>query len=256
MSRRMQKIGITLGLFATMQAGMAAPLLTTPEQSVSFCVGVCGTRLDNLGTVFSGAGILQSFEPSLAESTTGNFLTFNPSLGILRSVTFTLTSAIRGGLEAEGALSDPSPADTFQFDIDPKLSLLGLGELLSAALLPTSTLNVTPDAFGFFPDAGASSTVARNAGLTLTAPADNLSFYTTGASFDAEFAHLLTLTNDRGDNATLTGNATWSGNLKLQYAYEERPTTSIPEPGTLALVGLGLLFGVRGMRRQEPARSA
>lgn len=205
---------------------------------------------------FQSGGSVVGDQSLVAQSfyTTKKFNKFNPSNGILKSVTFTLDSTLAAtlatNLEPDEKV-DPDLTGRFSLTVGPSLRLsdssTDFGKLFVGADLLSMLLTLDYNSTTGELELQTSSTEPRDASKTM-APPNDLSFFisTSGAQFDAEFENRMTVQNAEPQNATLTGNATWAGKLKLEYAYEP---ASVPEPGTLALTGLAILIGVGRARR-------
>lgn len=254
MTHRLHKLAMAIGVALCAQASPAATILT-PIQSVQFCLGVCDVQLvpngilkeTGDGALFN-AGSSTTGNPVSAtktDTTTRVFNSFDNSLGILKKVTFSLTSSITVGLR--GGFEDPNDSTvlTTSMTVDPSIALVSLETLLADPALSDFSL-----AGGYFRDTTV-DTATRNATVSKTPP-DDLSFFTSGSTFVTRFEQNLTL-QTVSDCDTTTGNARWEGTLDLQYEYETRPTESVPEPGTLLLVGTGMLGAAARLRRKAVA---
>jgi len=254
MTHRLKQLGTAIGIALFAQASGAAPILT-PVQSVSFCLGVCDVQIvptgqlrqTGNGTLFNTFSNTTGDPVSLTktDSTTRVFNGFDNSLGILKKVTFTLTSSIRIGLD--GGFEDPSDSTlvTTSMTVDPSIALVSLGTMLTDPALSDFALS------GAYFSSPVVDTATRNATVSKTPP-DDLSFFTSGGTFVTLFAQNLAL-KTVSDCVSTTGNARWEGTLDLQYEYETRPTESVPEPGTLLLVGAGMLGAAARLRRKAVA---
>ncbi len=77
-----------------------------------------------------------------------------------------------------------------------------------------------------------------------TGPGVSLSLFGTGTLMNANY-------DDTAYNWSYSGNAISGGTLQV-FSSTSAPTTSVPEPGSLALLGLGLLgFAVKGYGRRR-----
>jgi hypothetical protein len=227
---------VALSMLALANAASAGPII----QTVSFQSGgsVVGDDLLDARSFYN----------------TQKFKKFDSSLGVLKSVTFTLDSTLEAtlasDLEADETVA-PHLTNPFSLVVGPNLRLRDssteFGKLFFGADLLSMLLELDYNSATGELEAQTSGNQPRNASKTM-APPNDLSFFigASGAQFDAEFENRMTVENAEPPSTTLTGNATWSGGLKLEYAYE--PVT-VPEPGTLALTGLAILIGVRRARR-------
>lgn len=228
---------------AVVACGVASAAVVTMTQSQFFNMTASSTSfaISNLnGTVTSTPA------PSRSASAALTFNQFNPSLGTLTGVQLTLTSVYSSSVLLQ-ARAFSGELSTFFADgvlgfaianLEPGV-LSGLPDETATASCATSTQCTAP-------------TVPLAANLNRTAAGTPSWFTGTGTlSLEAQLFASLTgrVSPDNGtgyaDNATFTGvlgSSNWLGSVQLQYIYSEAdsPTAETPEPGVLALVGLGL----------------
>ncbi len=181
---------------------------------------------------------------------------FDGSLGVLNSVTVTLTGAINQSLRAENT---GGSADILTPNASGILSFRNGGVVLTTAL-PNNT--------------GGTFSAAAYDGLTDFAGASGVDFGILSASDTeiqtfvggslAQFIGVGTMAayNLRAqgngfidsDNGNLDSSVSTSafGSIELVYNYTVPPTPGVPEPATLGLLGLGLL-GLGLSRRKRAA---
>ena len=177
-----------------------------------------------------------TFGPIKTDFTSPNLtlLAFNTSLGTLTSVSLSLTAnaTISGSVT-----NNATTSQSFKVSTDTQLSLKSttasvngiLADVTSmqtyAAVAPGATANYGP----YVPGGG-------TAGVNGTP----LSDYTAGPiNFTASTLSATTILGG-GNNITAAVNSTAGGSVTVTYTYTPTPPTSVPEPASMALLGMGL----------------
>lgn len=184
------------------------------------------------------------------DSTTVTFDQFDPALGTLTEVDIGVNSALAGFL-----IVSASPAELFgpvsahaDWDVSTQFSIPG------SAFTITDSFSVQCSAT----DKSCSQSGNINEPLVFSTVGSGASFLanyigTGTVAADLELDLTVAVTLDQGDfgNASAGGNATWDppfDGITVTYIYT--PVTTVPEPGSLALLGAAGLAGLGLARRR------
>ena len=205
------------------------------------------------------AGVI-SFSDSIAiQSTNWNSAVsigkFDTTLGMLTSITFSLEGIVNGQARAESLDAQPATV-TLDLAGEIKLQRPDMSVLVTTNPVVSSVFNLaafdgTIDFAGASGvDTGSVSASASDA-LTSTSAADFLLFSAAGGGVINMPVLAAGLSTGSGAGNLVTQFTTLAGaNVTVTYNYTDAPTSSVPEPGTLAMAGLGLL-GLGAMRRRK-----
>jgi hypothetical protein len=184
------------------------------------------------------------------DSTTVTFDQFDPALGILTEIDIGLNSSITGFFTVSA-----SPAELFgpvsaHADWDASGSLMMPDLTISFTDSHSVSCSATDKSCSNFDNVDDPINVN-----TLLNDATSLANYTGTGTFTAnlDLALMMSVTLDEGNfgNASAGGNATWDppfDGIIVTYVYT--PVTTVPEPGSLALLGAAGLAGLGLARRR------
>jgi hypothetical protein len=184
------------------------------------------------------------------DSTTVTFDQFDPALGTLTEVDIGVNSALAGFL-----IVSASPAELFG-----PVSAHADWNASGSVTMPNLTISFTDN---FSVDCSATDKSCSNfdnlndpisASITANSASFLANYIGTGTvAADLELDLTVAVTLDQGDfgNASAGGNATWDppfDGITVTYIYT--PVTTVPEPGSLALLGAAGLAGLSLARRR------
>lgn len=242
--KRLSQLGLLAGFGLLLPtAGVADAAEIIQSQPFSLFASPAEVSTHVVGSENKGSG-------SDNDSTTVTFDQFDPALGILTEIDIDLNSAITGFFTVSA-----SPAEMF-------------GPVSAHADWDASGNLTMPNLTTGFTDSHSVSCSATNQScsnsdnvndpisiITSLTDATSLANYTGSGTVSANLGLALTMsvTLDEGDfgNASAGGDATWDppfDGITLTYVYT--PVTSVPEPGSLALVGVAGLAGLGLARRR------
>lgn len=187
------------------------------------------------------------------DTSVGDFTTFDASLGILNSVTIKTSVFFDGSVTLENF--HPSNASTVtQLDIREDMVVTGpnAGTTVNQAFAVTA---VVPVSFTVDPLSSVSKSASGSDMLETTLFGSFGAFIGTGTEtydFLVDATHTVI--------TAITGGATGAGapdtlidvTIDVTYDYSE-PAEEIPEPGTLALLGMGLIGAAAARRSRRKA---
>lgn len=244
-TKRLSQIGLLTGL------GAVLPAVGTAEAAPVCATFPCAFTVTSSPDEVNDPGESQDNDP---KSTTVTFNKFDPSLGTLTEIDFSLTSTLFGffatsGFNSSNEGQSPASGQTL-WSAAFSLTLPGIAEFTGTKTDTVSCSSTT----GF-----CSNSKSPSFSLTWNDEATQqsvLNLYTGPGTLDATFNLDLTLTeiNEAAppSSASGGGSATWDpptvDGLTVTYIFT--PNATVPEPGTLALLGMGAMAGLGFARRR------
>lgn len=251
-----KKLLSQIGLLAGM--GVLLPAVGTAEAS-PICTTTQCTETQTFTVTSSPSEVNDPAGPTSAndpQSTTATFSKFDPSLGTLTEIDFDLSSTLFGFVSVSAGSSsevEPFASGQTSWDASYSLTLPGIAEFFDS-----QSASVPCSESGF----GATCSDSANPSFVVTwSDSTNnqtvLDLYTgAGGTFNALFnLDLMLSVLNQGtspSSATGGGSATWDppavDGLTVTYIFT--PNSTVPEPGTLALLGMGAMAGLGFARRR------
>jgi hypothetical protein len=233
-------IGLLTGIGALLPGVIGTADASTIVQSKTFMVTATPAEPTDPG------------EPSESadKSTTVQFDQFDPSLGTLTEIDLSLSSTLSASLSVSGSTAEQMPNSTATWD--------GTVTLTTPDGVDFSDTQSFSISCGFGSCSNSSTSSFTEIGSkSLTGPFAP-GFFGTGM-FDALYDLDLTVSvvNNAGGTppSSAFGSGTWDPpppkGLTVTYIYT--PNATVPEPGTLALLGMGAMAGL-GFSRRRPKK--
>ncbi len=178
------------------------------------------------------------------------FNQFDPSLGTLTEIDLVLNSTLFGFLSVSGSNAEQNNNSTATWKASITLTAPD-----GVDFSDSRTVSISCD-FGFCSNSSSPSfSESSSTSILSSFPAG---FSGTG-TFDASFELDLTVSVSNNFNGTPAssagGSATWDPPIPegLTVSYTYTPNATVPEPGTLALLGMGAMAGL-GFGRRRPKK--
>lgn len=200
------------------------------------------------GTV-SAATITDSFtfpEETTEISKTGTLALFDSTLGILNSVSLTLFGSATTDITLSNAAQQNQSAratGTVDLLFSTSLAGLDLSSVIVSLSMPTGLVTIAPGDSATFPDLTASDSATLSPAAALFSTAGGGTFTITCDSLSG-----IGIVGGGGNIQSIQDTTAGCG-ATIAYDYTAR-TTQVPEPATLALLGLAALGASRVSRRK------
>jgi hypothetical protein len=183
-------------------------------------------------------------------STNLTFDKFNPALGTLTGAKFTLesstdTTAYVEVNAAEESFGEGSTDNSSSFEVQVNTPVVGT---LFGPIEPSATAFCSTEESSSCED---SQSDPQSFDGTFTVPINggNIGDFVGPGTFDAELLYSAFLeTGCENAECFHDGTISWSGTLSVEYTYDP---VAVPEPGTLALFGVGLAGAAAARRRRK-----
>lgn len=239
------QIGLLTGI------GAVLPAAGTAEANPVCTVFPCAFTVTSSPNEVNDPGTTSNDDP---KSTTVTFNQFDPSLGTLTEIDFGLSSTLFGSISvsAQGSANEGQSSASGQtsWDASYSLTLPGIAEFFdskSDSVLCSNSLSFCSNF------KSPSFSVTWSDQVTQQSVLDQ---YTGSGTLDAMFDLDLTLSvineGTPPSSASGGGSATWDPRAVdgLTVTYIFTPNSTVPEPGTLALLGMGAMAGLGFARRR------